>query len=72
MKMLAHAILSCLFLEFSAIVVNAAESVMPRLKTDIEFAKINDVRLTLDAFVPEGKGPFPTCIPGAWRWLHRR
>jgi len=35
--------LSCLFLEFSAIVVNAAESVMPRLKTDIEFAKINDV-----------------------------
>ena len=32
------------------------------LKTDIEFARINDVSLTLDAFVPAGKGPFPTCI----------
>jgi acetyl esterase len=32
------------------------------LKTDIEFAKPGDVSLTLDAFVPEGAGPFPTCI----------
>ncbi len=32
------------------------------LKTDIEFAKPGGVSLTLDAFVPEGEGPFPTCI----------
>ncbi|MEW6304535.1 MAG: alpha/beta hydrolase [Verrucomicrobiota bacterium] len=32
------------------------------LKTDIEFAKVGDVSLTLDANIPEGKGPFPTCI----------
>ncbi len=31
-------------------------------KTDIEFARVGDVSLTLDAFVPEGKGPFMTCI----------
>ncbi len=35
---------------------------IPGLKTDIEFAKVGDVSLTLDAFVPEGEGPFPTCI----------
>src|SRR5215831_14573003 len=34
----------------------------PAVKTDIEFAKIGSVSLTLDAFVPEGPGPFPTCI----------
>lgn len=34
----------------------------PGLKQDIEFAKARDVSLTLDAFVPEGDGPFPTCI----------
>src|SRR5262245_52269181 len=34
----------------------------PPLKTDIEFAKVGKVSLTLDAFVPEGPGPFPTCI----------
>lgn len=32
------------------------------LKTDIEFAKPGGVSLTLDAFVPEGDGPFPTGI----------
>lgn len=32
------------------------------LKTDIEFAKAGDVSLTLDAFTPEGDGPFPTAI----------
>lgn len=32
------------------------------LKTDIEFAKPGGVSLTLDAFVPEGEGPFATCI----------
>lgn len=32
------------------------------LKTDIEFAKAGDVSLTLDAYTPDGDGPFPTCI----------
>jgi alpha-L-fucosidase 2 len=35
---------------------------LPPLKKDIEFAQIGEVKLTLDAFVPEGPGPFPTCI----------
>ena len=32
------------------------------LQKDIEFAKPGGVSLTLDAFTPEGAGPFPTCI----------
>jgi acetyl esterase/lipase len=32
------------------------------LKSDIEFAKAGGISLTLDAFVPDGPGPFPTCI----------
>jgi len=32
------------------------------LKTDIEFAVVGGTSLTLDAFVPDGDGPFPTCI----------
>lgn len=38
-------------------------------KTDIEFAKQGEVSLTLDAWVPAGKGPFPTVIivhGGGW------
>jgi acetyl esterase len=34
----------------------------PAVKTDIEFARAAGVSLKLDAFVPEGEGPFPTCI----------
>lgn len=34
----------------------------PDLKQDIEFAKAGEVSLTLDAYVPEGSGPFATCI----------
>lgn len=32
------------------------------LRTDIEYARVGDVSLTLDARVPEGAGPFPTVI----------
>ena len=32
------------------------------LRTDIEFARVGDVSLTLDAHVPDGAGPFPTVI----------
>lgn len=35
---------------------------IPGMKHDIEFAKAGDVSLTLDSFVPEGEGPFITCI----------
>ena len=35
---------------------------LPGMKHDIEFAKAGEVSLTLDAFVPEGEGPFATCI----------
>jgi acetyl esterase len=39
------------------------------IKTDIEFAKPGGVSLTLDAYVPEGEGPFPAVIivhGGGW------
>ncbi len=51
-----------------ALILNAAVCAadkpftMPGLKQDIEFAKAGEVSLTLDAFVPEGEGPFITCI----------
>ncbi len=32
------------------------------LKTDIEYARAGGTNLMLDAFVPEGSGPFPACI----------
>lgn len=32
------------------------------MKTDVEFAKAGGVSLTLDAWVPDGKGPFPAVI----------
>ena len=44
------------------LVVCSFLSARAELKTNIEFAKIGDISLTLDAFTPEGEGPFPTCI----------
>lgn len=46
------------------ITLPAAEApfTLPGMKHDVEFAKAGDVSLTLDAFVPEGEGPFATCI----------
>ena len=32
------------------------------LRTDIEYAKVDDVSLKLDAHIPEGSGPFPAVI----------
>ncbi|MBI2688284.1 MAG: alpha/beta hydrolase [Acidobacteria bacterium] len=49
--------------------VLAALPLAAELKTDIEFAKPGGVPLTLDAYVPEGKGPFPAVIivhGGGW------
>ena len=62
MKSMSAVILVLTLLLSSAIGIRAAEPAIPTLKTDIEFAKVGDVSLTLDAFVPDGAGPFPTCI----------
>ena len=54
-----------LFLLAAAVIGHAADAkpfAFPGLKQDIEFAKAGEVSLTLDAFVPEGEGPFATCI----------
>lgn len=48
------------FVGVTAASVTAAES--PGSHQEIEFARPGDVSLTLDAFVPDGDGPFPTCI----------
>ncbi len=40
----------------------AAFSARAEMKLDVEFAKAGNTNLTLDAFVPEGVGPFPTAI----------
>lgn len=54
---------SLLIFGFTVILYAADKpSPIPGLKQDIEFAKVGDVSLTLDAFVPEGEGPFATCI----------
>lgn len=54
----------CLLSVLFAIALHAADKpiTLPGMKQDIEFAKAGDVSLTLDAFVPEGEGPFATCI----------
>lgn len=56
-----HAVLFSLLL---SVTLQAADKAFtfPGLKQDIEFTKVEDVSLTLDAFVPEGSGPFVTCI----------
>ena len=39
-----------------------AATARAEMRKDIEFAKPNGFSLTLDAYVPDGKGPFPTVI----------
>lgn len=49
-----------------------ATAVLPAnaaLKSDIEYGRVGDERLLLDAFVPDGEGPFPVAIlvhGGGW------
>jgi acetyl esterase len=45
-----------------AFCIVAAVSAQAELRKDIEFAKPDGVSLTLDAYVPDGAGPFPTVI----------
>ena len=40
----------------------AALPLAAELRTDIEFSVVDGVRLTLDAWIPEGAGPFPAVI----------
>ena len=49
---LVFALLNCVF----SAATDATELTLSVLKTDIEFAKVGDVSLTLEAFVPEGSG----------------
>ncbi len=62
MKLNLTVMLFFTLLSLYAIGADSAETTIPALRADIEFAKVGDVSLTLDAFVPEGAGPFPTCI----------
>ena len=60
--MKTFAILASFVLVSASLFAADAPFSMPGLTKDIEFAKAGDVSLTLDAFVPEGPGPFITCI----------
>lgn len=53
---------SLVVLLFTTLTAGLAGQVPSSLQSDVEFAKEGDARLTLDAFVPDGAGPFPTCI----------
>jgi alpha-L-fucosidase 2 len=44
------------------LLISAAVPVRADLRKDIEFARPGGVSLTLDAYVPDGSGPFPTAI----------
>lgn len=60
--MTPHARFNCLLAIVCSMSQAAHAADLPPLKKEIEFAKVGDVSLKLDAFVPEGEGPFPTCI----------
>ncbi len=60
LKLAIVVLITCLPCVVNSTVV--AETVLSGFKPDIEFAKVGDASLTLDAFVPDGAGPFPTCI----------
>lgn len=62
MKLNLTAMLFMTLLSLSAIGTDAAEPAILAIKTDIVFAKVGDVSLAQDAFVPDGAGPFPTRI----------
>lgn len=62
MKTLAYTFCAAALLLMSALRGFAAEQVAAGMHRDVEFANVGDVTLKLDAFVPEGQGPFPTCI----------
>jgi alpha-L-fucosidase 2 len=52
-----------------SLVCLAAPLMAAEWKTDVEFANVDGVSLTLDAWIPDGKGPFPAVIVvhgGGW------
>jgi acetyl esterase len=63
MKILAHILAGMLFLLTNRTLATAADF------KDVEYARAGGVRLTLDAHVPDGPGPFPAAIlvhGGGW------
>ncbi len=46
----------------AALLLLTSVSARAELRKDIEFARVGDISLTLDVFVPDGPGPFPTAI----------
>ena len=54
--------LAVLWLGLTAASAQTPAPKAPGLHADVEFARVGGVSLTLDAHVPEGEGPFPTCI----------
>lgn len=53
--------LSRLLALLALLTLNTAQA-HAQLKQDIEFAKVDGVSLTLDAYVPDGAGPFPGVV----------
>jgi acetyl esterase len=52
------------------LVLSAGLAAAATLQSDIEYGKAGDVSLKMDAWVPDGKGPFPTVIVvhgGGWQ-----
>jgi acetyl esterase/lipase len=63
MKILTYSFTAALLLAVHCVLATAADF------KDIQFANSNEVRLTLDAHIPDGPGPFPTGIlvhGGGW------
>jgi acetyl esterase len=63
MKVLSHSLACSVFLALTCLLATAADF------KDIEFARAGGIRLTLDAHVPDGSGPFPAAIlvhGGGW------
>ena len=49
-------------MKFLVFVLLVSAPAFAELRSDIEFAVKGDVRLTLDAYVPDGAGPFPPSL----------
>jgi acetyl esterase len=57
------------FLSFFLIMIGVSSAVGADLRANIEYGRVNDVSLRMDASIPNGPGPFPAVIivhGGAW------
>jgi acetyl esterase len=56
--------------KFLFVLFGAAAMAGAALQSDIEFAKVDGVSLKMDAWIPDGEGPFPTVVlvhGGGWQ-----